>query len=304
MQNDMFHHPFTKLLTIVFVMIAGFFVLFLTGFFLALPIFDLSFEELSGLFASGDLSDRLYLLKYFQIIQTIGLFVVPPFLIARLYAERPGQFLGFASKPKFASVSAVIVSVFVALPFINFLSHLNQSIPFPDFLESIEENLINREEDARQMTYHLLDAENVQQLLVNLFMVAVLPALGEELLFRGILQKLFAAWTRNIHWGILIAAVLFSAMHIQFYGFIPRLFLGMVFGYLFFWSGSIWLPILGHFVNNGSAVVFYYFVGNQRSMFSGDFETVGSSAFMIIFSGLMIALCCYLVYLNEFSRIK
>ena len=295
----MFHHPFTKLLTIVFIMIAGFFVLFLIGFFLAIPIFDLSFSELSNLFATRDFSGRMYLLKYFQIIQTMGLFVFPPFVIARLYANRTGEFLGFVSQPKIASVSAVVVMVFVALPFINFLSHLNQSIPFPESLESIEDYLINREEDARQMTYRFLDAENLQQLLLNLFMVAVLPALGEELVFRGILQRLFSSWTRNIHWGILIAAVLFSAMHIQFYGFIPRLALGILFGYLFFWSGSIWLPILGHFVNNGSAVIFYYFFGNNSEIFSGSYNTMGTSTFTVIMSGVMIGLCCYIVYLYE-----
>jgi len=299
MQNNMFHHPFTKLLTIVFIMITGFFVTFLTGFLLAIPIFDVSFGELSSLFATKDFSDKLYLVKYFQIIQTLGLFVLPPFVIGRLYANRTGEFLGFAFHPKIASVSAVIVLVFVALPFINFLSHLNQNIPFPESLESLEEYLINREEDARQMTYRFLDADNIQQLLVNLLMVAVLPALGEELIFRSILQKLFAAWTRNIHLGILIAAVLFSAMHVQFYGFLPRMALGILFGYLFFWSGSIWLPILGHFVNNGSAVIFYYIVGNESRIFSGNYESMEAPVFMVIFSAVMIALCCYLVYIYE-----
>lgn len=299
MQSDIFSHPFTKLLTIVSIMVAGFFVTFSIGFLLAMPIFDLSFGELSNLIATRDFSGKLHIIKYFQIMQTIGLFVIPPFVIARLYTDRAGEFLGFASQPKIASVSAVIVMIFVALPFINFLSHLNQNIPFPESLESLEKFLINREEDARQMTSRFLEAENVRQLLVNLFMVAVLPALGEELVFRGILQKLFAAWTRNIHLGILIAAVLFSAMHIQFYGFIPRLALGMLFGYLFLWSGSIWLPILGHFVNNGSAVIFYYFVGTRSGIFFGNYGSLGPSAFNVIVSGIMIVLCCYIIYLYE-----
>ncbi len=299
MDNDMFHNPFTKLLTIVFIMIACFFLVFSIGFFLAIPIFDLPFTELSNLFSTRDFSGRLHLVKYFQILQTLGLFVIPPFVIARFYTDRTGEFLGFVSQPKIASVSAVVVMVFIALPFINFLSQLNQSIPFPESLESLEDYLINREKDAREVTYRFLEAENLQQLFLNLFMVAVLPALGEELVFRGILQRLFASWTRNIHWGILIAAVLFSAMHIQFYGFIPRLALGILFGYLFFWSGSIWLPILGHFVNNGSAVIFYYFVGNNSEIFAGGYNTTETSNFMVIFSGVMIGLCCYMVYLYE-----
>ncbi|MBS3770370.1 MAG: CPBP family intramembrane glutamic endopeptidase [Bacteroidales bacterium] len=299
MYNDLYHHPFSKLLAIVFIMIASFFAVFSMGYFLAIPVFGISFSELSNLFANGNFSDQLHLLKYFQTIQTIGLFVLPPFIIARLYSGQTGAFLGFASQPKIASLSVVIVMIFFALPFINFLSHLNQSIPFPESLELLEKHLIDREEEARRITYRFLDAENIQQLLVNLLMVAVLPALGEELLFRGILQKLFAAWARNIHLGILIAAIVFSAMHIQFYGFIPRVALGILFGYLFYWSGSIWLPITGHFVNNGSAVIFYYIVGSESDMIYGNYGTVGSSELMVIFSGVMIGLCCYLVYMYE-----
>ncbi|MFP4619912.1 MAG: CPBP family intramembrane glutamic endopeptidase [Bacteroidales bacterium] len=299
MQEDIFHNPFTKLLTIVFIMVGSFFVVFSFGYLLAIPLFELSFSELSDLFATRDFLDKMHLVKYFQMIQTIGLFVFPPLIIARLYSEGVWNFLGFPSQPKIASVSAVIIMIFVALPFINFLSHLNQSLPFPESLESLEKYLINREEDAREMTHRFLDADNIQQLFVNLFMIAVLPAFGEEMVFRGILQKLFALWSRNIHWGILIAAILFSAMHIQFYGFLPRLALGLLFGYLFFWSGSIWLPILGHFVNNASAVVYYYIVDGKGWIYAGNYAILESSGFIVVLSGCMIALCCYMVYLNE-----
>jgi membrane protease YdiL (CAAX protease family) len=91
-------------------------------------------------------------------------------------------------------------------------------------------------------------------------MIAVLPAVGEELLFRGVIQKLFSKITRSHHWGIWISAILFSALHLQFYGFIPRLLLGAMFGYLLVWSGSLWLPILAHFINNAAAVTALFMI--------------------------------------------
>ena len=107
-------------------------------------------------------------------------------------------------------------------------------------------------------------------------MVAVLPAIGEELLFRGIVQRMFVRITKNIHWGIWISAILFSAMHMQFYGFIPRMLLGALFGYLLVWSGSMWLPILGHFLNNGIAVVATFLIHNKQ--LSPEVETYGSTS--------------------------
>jgi len=92
-----------------------------------------------------------------------------------------------------------------------------------------------------------------------MLIVAVVPAVGEELLFRGVLQKIMIAWTKNPHFGVWITAFLFSALHLQFFGFFPRMLLGALFGYLFLWSKSLWLPILGHFINNGTVVLASYF---------------------------------------------
>ena len=93
---------------------------------------------------------------------------------------------------------------------------------------------------------------SISSLLINMVMIGVIPAIGEEFLFRGALQKIFSEWTKNKHLGIWISAILFSAMHLQFYGFIPRMLLGALFGYTLLWTGSLWIPIFGHFVNNGT----------------------------------------------------
>jgi membrane protease YdiL (CAAX protease family) len=107
-------------------------------------------------------------------------------------------------------------------------------------------------------------------------MIAFLPSIGEELLFRGVIQRIFTNWTRNYHWGIWISALLFSALHMQFYGFIPRMFLGVLFGYLLVWSGSMWLPIIAHFINNAVAVVAMYLI--DKELLSPEIEEIGTTS--------------------------
>ena len=128
----------------------------------------------------------------------------------------------------------------------------------------------------------------VGSFLFNMMMIAVLPAIGEEIMFRGLIQRLLKEWLGNIHIAIFISALLFSAMHMQFYGFLPRMALGMVFGYLFYWTGSLWIPIFAHFIQNGMVVVVTYL--GQRGIIGGDYENFGTSDSMpVILLGLVIS---------------
>ena len=298
MRYPLHHKPFVQLLTVLLSMLGCFIILSFLAFFLALPLFDLSVAELVELFDSGGLTNHLALMKYFQSVQSLGLFVVPAFIIAWLYARNPSEFLAFQIKPKSASFVFVIVIIFFSLPFVNFLSELNQSIHFPDSWESIEQWLVTKEDSAQDLTRRFLRASTWQGLVVNLILVGVLPAVGEELIFRGILQRIFSRWTQNVHYGILISAFLFSAVHLQFYGLLPRFFLGMLFGYFLLWSGSIWLPILGHFINNAGAVIMYFFT--TKAEVSGEtYETMSFQPIFVIFSIGLIGLFGYLIYNTE-----
>jgi hypothetical protein len=124
--------------------------------------------------------------------------------------------------------------------------------------------------------------------LFNMVMIAILPAIGEEIMFRGLIQRLLKEWLGNIHIAIFISALLFSAMHMQFYGFLPRMVLGMVFGYLFLWTGSLWIPIFAHFIQNGMVVVVTYL--GQRGIIGGDYENFGASeSILVILASLVIS---------------
>jgi membrane protease YdiL (CAAX protease family) len=171
----------------------------------------------------------------------------------------------------------------------------------PGIFSGVEDWMKNMEENAMELTELFLDTKSIGGFLFNIFMIAVLPAIGEELMFRGVLQKQFSDWFRNNHMAIWFTAFLFSAMHMQFYGFLPRFFLGVIFGYLFFWSGSIWLPIIAHFINNTIAVTVYFLINNGK--INESVEEIGTtghgSLIYLPISIILIAVILFQIYKQE-----
>ena len=140
--------------------------------------------------------------------------------------------------------------------------------------EKLEEYLKMLEETAAATTEKMLKVDTIGGLLLNLLIIALIPAIGEELTFRGVLQQ---GLTRRInpHVAIILSAAIFSFIHFQFYGFLPRMFLGILLGYMFYITGSLWTSIAMHFVNNGSAVVVYYL--NNKGIIHVDVDHFGES---------------------------
>jgi membrane protease YdiL (CAAX protease family) len=134
----------------------------------------------------------------------------------------------------------------------------NKNLVLPEFLSGIELWAKTKEIELAQLTEYLIAFSDFGQFLTGLLVIAVLPAVCEELLFRGTIQPYIQRLTGSPHRAIWITAFVFSAIHLQFYGFVPRLLLGALFGYLYYWSGNLSIPILGHFVNNGITVVLSY----------------------------------------------
>lgn len=163
------------------------------------------------------------------------------------------------SMPMKSAIIAVCLML-VASPGINLLSYLNQQMTLPACFSGIEAWMQQQEEAAAVLTERFLLTDSIGIFIVNILLMALLPAMAEELTFRGVLQHLFTprTCTRIPHIAIWATAIVFSAIHCQFYGFIPRMLLGAVFGYALAWSGSLWLPMLMHFTNNALAVVVYF----------------------------------------------
>lgn len=288
--------PFPQLMFSAFVIVVSFLVFLLASLVIAVPVFGL--DSMLSMPTLNDVNnpDSLRLLKYFQVVQSIGLFIVPPIILAWLFKGNIVKYLNLHKEVNSASVLLVALLIIFALPLINFIGEWNNQMQFPEWLAGVERWMKNAEDNAMELTEAFLKVETTGGLLFNLFMIAFLPAIGEELLFRGVIQRIFTKMTKNHHWGIWIAAFLFSALHIQFYGFVPRLLLGVLFGYLLIWSGSMWLPIIAHFVNNGFAVIAMYLV--DKNIVNPKVESIGSSPdeyLAIGFSLVIVVLFMWLI---------
>lgn len=205
-------------------------------------------------------------LRVMQISQTIGMFIFPAVGMAFLSSKKPWKWLGF--QPMITKEALLAIVIMIAfIPGINLIAELNGMIPVPQWMMDMEKN-------ADEMIKSLLITKSFGTFSINLLMVGILPAIGEELFFRSLLQKYFIRLTKSPNWGIFITSFIFSAIHMQFLGFIPRFLMGMAFGYIYLWTGTIVIPMLMHFVNNGLAVVLYYMVGLGHAPM--DIEDIGS----------------------------
>jgi membrane protease YdiL (CAAX protease family) len=192
-------------------------------------------------------------LKIFQILSSIGLFLAPPLFLALTERKKITEFYGF-QQPKLPLLGLVVLIMVVTMPLMEWMASWNQQMHLPDFLKSAEQWMKAKEAEAMRMTYIFLTVHGLGDFLFNLLTIALIPAVAEELMFRGGVQRAFKRMFDNPHVAIWLAAFIFSAIHLQFYGFLPRLVLGALFGYLYLWTGSLWYAILAHFLNNAYAV--------------------------------------------------
>lgn len=244
--------PFIQLLMLVFYAIVGLVVVSIVA--LSLIYFDYGGSILSDLsWMGGNNPYYLPAQRMLLIAQQIGLFIVPVILLAKTEGQKLDAFYGF-TRPKIELVFIVFFIMVCAMPILELVTQLNQKMILPDAFKGIEKWMKDAEDRGRLTTEALLKMDNVGIFMLNIGMIALLPAIAEELMFRAALQRVLGRMYNNPHVAIWFAAFIFSAIHMQFYGFLPRMLLGACFGYLYFWSGSLWYAILGHFINNGYAV--------------------------------------------------
>jgi len=215
----------------------------------------------------------LNLLRALQIGSSVGLFIAAPIVFSYVLETKPKKYLYFDTPLKPILFLITLALVLCALPLLEFTAVINQNLNLPAALQDLEVWMKNSEEQAALLTKKLLQMNNLGDLTINLIMIAVIPAIGEELFFRGGLQNILGQWFKNHHAAIWVTAIIFSSIHMQFYGFLPRMLLGVLFGYLLVYSKNMWLPILGHFINNGTAVVMAYVFQKQGKSLDSLDET-------------------------------
>jgi len=230
------------------------------------------------------------------VMQTTGTTIpilITPIVFSYLIVREPDEYL----KNNFHFPWLLIVLVFfimlLGFPVIEFLGNLNQKFP-------ISKALRDYENEVQKMSDSMLQMNSFWSMIFDLLFIGLLTAIIEEVLFRGAMQSVFIRWTKNKHAAVWIVAILFSAFHMEFSGFIPRMFLGLLFGYFTVWSGSIWPAIWAHFVNNGTIVVITY-MAQQKLVNIDPNDQHSFNNIIYIISGVMMIV---LLYFSRYIAVK
>ena len=303
---DLFYNipAWNKIFIAFFITMSCFFIFFIIALLFAVPIFNLSFPEAKQYLISGPDLSNITIIKFFQIFQSVGVFIIPSFLLAYIFNENYLDYLKLKKGPHIICIVLSVISIIIAIPVINYISYLNSGIELPESMGILEDKIVAMENEANQIMESFLDTISLKGFIVNLIMICILPSIGEELLFRGIFQRLFTEWTRNVHIGVILAAFLFSFIHFQFFGLLPRLLLGIYFGYLLVWSKTIWLPVIAHFTNNTFAVAYYHF--SSSNIGNSKIDNLGTSEgdfVILILSLLLLSMLIFLIFINARSEI-
>ncbi|MCE5175527.1 MAG: CPBP family intramembrane glutamic endopeptidase [Bacteroidales bacterium] len=300
---------FCKPETSLFYRILMFLSVIFTGLIITYAVFLVVVFAISGFDLAmtnerlAALNDNAHLLRIMQTLQSFFVFIFPPFILSKLFKENSTDFIHL-KRPSFSFAIFGIISIILMIPLINALVEWNAGLHLPESMQGLESWMRTSEDTAEKVTTILLNGSSWWTLIVNLIIVGALAGIGEEFLFRGALQSLFSKglWPNTqsgkmpdwvMHTTIWLVAFLFSAIHMQFYGFIPRLLLGAWFGYLLWWSGSIWVPVLAHFTNNAVSTIAVFL--QNKGLITEDPDQIGlnSTWWLCLVSILLLVGCTF-----------
>lgn len=235
-------------------------------------------------------------MKAMQILNMTGGLLLPAGIYLWLCSPGVKTDRVFNKNVNYLPIVLTVLLIVFAQPLIGWANELNSYLSLPEGLSFIENWMKTTETQGEMITEAFLSTTSTSGLLVNIFMIAILPAFAEELLFRGALASLFKAWTKNVHLAVFLSAFIFAAIHMQFYGFLPRFLLGTALGYLFFWSGSLWLPIVAHFTNNFLSVIIEYLF--RKGIIHTNAENFGlnNAAWLTVISIIAVSAVLYFIY--------
>lgn len=268
------------LLSIIIGSLAGTLLIQLTGAAMGL---DLT-EVMTALNPDSPQRERDFV-RLAHLITHVMTFALPSlFTVWFFYRRYTWRFLRLHLWPRVSLIFGGMLFILASFPLAQLSYWLNQRLPLPDWMMGLET-------DANQAIEALLVMDTPWVFAFNVLVIAVLPAVGEELLFRGVLQQQVERRFGRPVLAVWVAAVVFSAFHLQFAGFIPRLLLGALLGYLMLWTRSLWVPIAAHLVFNGSQIAARYWVGEEL-VAGADADTVLTANWV---SGLFSLLALLLI---------
>ncbi len=257
-------------------------------FFLIIAFFSGLGEDTGSLQQfKGDMK-MINMLKLMQAVAVFFVFILPVILFSVVLRKEKIKFLNLGKLPKASHLLIGLLICIVALPLVSGTSVMNEQMHLPEAMSGLE-NWMRVKEKAAGDTIALFFTDNsTSGLIINLIVIAFMAGLSEEIFFRGLIQRLFMDNKMNVHVSVWLTAILFSAIHLQFFGFLPRMLLGAVLGYLYAYTNNLWVPILAHTINNAFAVVMVFLTGEiTDDPLSKNEEAVGWP--LILSSTLLVA---------------
>lgn len=245
-------------------------------------------------------SESVESIQWGQFFASIFTFIFPAIICAYLFNNKKESYFRDEEIPSFSVSLATITLMFASIPVINIMAWYNEQLSLPESLAGLESIMRELEDSAADITALFLERNTTKGFLSNLLFLAIVPAISEELFFRGTIQRTLEEHY-NKHYAIWITAFIFSAIHLQFFGFVPRLLLGALLGYLYSWSKCIYLPILAHFTNNALAVTAAFATASIATDIKAEEIGVGREEWILTASGVLFAIVL-LVYIFRKTR--
>jgi len=288
---------FLRLLLLFAIVMASSIIVIMLGIIIGIPFFGTDIIDKVGSEPHFEDIVLTNFFRYMQVLTHFALFIIPALFYAFLISPSSKKYFQIKRKISPLSFFIGVILIFTILPFLNFLGEWNATLLFPESMSGVNTWIKASEDSAMELTKGFLAVNSFHTYLFNIFMIAIIPAIGEEMIFRGIVLKEINKGIKNIHIAVVLSAILFSTMHMQFFGFFPRILLGLLLGYIYIWSKNIIFPILIHFLNNAIAVTIAYL--NNIGVIAVDFESFGSfngSSVAILFSFMFSVFLMYLIF--------
>lgn len=254
-------------------------------------------------------------IKITVVIQDLLVFIVPAVGTAMIVTRLPARLLCIDKMPGIKTTILAVLVLICSIPAMNAIIEWNKGWHLPESMAAAENFFRQLEEGAEATTKLLMNGASIPSLIVSVLIVGVLAGLSEELFFRGSLQRILGQTDMNKHLVIWIVAFVFSAFHFQLFGLIPRMLLGAFFGYLLWWSKSLWLPVLLHVLNNSIVVISEYCIANDGNASSSPVDSTGidsiganlssaSDVTLVVASLLLTAAGIWLIHHDYSKQLK